>query len=95
MFRDQWKLFPPYYILASITPAICLIGVCLSGCKGGAVVPLMVIATTSMGPMFSGVFSNQNDLASNYAGNVILTTVKVSSEMPIIYLIIPNIQNND
>ena len=56
------------YILASITPAICLIGVCVAGCKGSVVVPLMVIATTSMGPMFSGVFSNHSDMASNYAG---------------------------
>ena len=57
-----------HYRLASIIPAVCLIGVCLSGCQGSVVVPLMVIATTFMGSMFSGVFSNHNDLASNYAG---------------------------
>ena len=60
------------YILASIIPAICLIGVCLAGCERSVVVPLMVIATTSMGTMFSGVFSNHSDLASNYAGRLMI-----------------------
>ena len=67
--------------IASITPAVCLIGVCLSGCEGTIVVPLMVIATTSMGTMFSGVFSNQNDLASNYAG-VLMGITNMAATIP-------------
>ena len=56
-------------MLASIVPAICLIGVCVSGCDGKVIVPLMIVATTFFGSMFSGVFSNHTDLASNYAGD--------------------------
>merc|ERR1711872_875642 len=51
--------------------AICLIGVCLSGCDRKIVVPLMIIATTAFGSMFSGVFSNHTDIASNFAGTLI------------------------
>ncbi len=51
-----------------MVPAICLLGVCFAGCDRVAVVSLMIVATLFYGTMFSGVFSNHTDIASNYAG---------------------------
>jgi len=68
-------------LIASIIPAICLIGVCLSGCERKIVVPLMIIATTFFGSMFSGVFSNHTDIASNYAG-VLMGITNMSATIP-------------
>ena len=56
---------------ASLIPAACLIGVCLSGCNKVAVVAFMITATLFYGSMFAGVFSNHVDIASNYAGKQI------------------------
>ena len=52
----------------SILPAACLVGVSLAGCEKMLVILFMVIATTFYGSMYSGVFSNHTDIASNYAG---------------------------
>ena len=62
-----------FFFLASLIPAACLIGVCLSGCNKGAVVAFMIIATLFYGSMFAGVVSNHVDIASNYAGLFMLT----------------------
>jgi hypothetical protein len=51
-----------------VVPAGCLLGVCFSGCDKTAVVALMIVATMFYGAMFSGVFSNHVDIASNFAG---------------------------
>ncbi len=53
---------------ASVGPALCLIGVCLSGCDKTAAVVLMILATMFYGAMFSGLLSNHVDIASNFAG---------------------------
>ena len=57
-----------FHPTASLIPAICLIGVCLSGCEKVPVVAFMIVATLFYGSMFAGVFSNHVDIASNYAG---------------------------
>ena len=54
--------------LASVIPAFCLIGVCQSGCDKTSVVACMIVATLFYGAMFSGVFANHVDIASNFAG---------------------------
>ncbi len=66
--RSGIKKSQQYIFLASVIPAICLVGVCLSGCNSSAVVVLLVVATCFFGSMFSGVFSNHVDIASNFAG---------------------------
>jgi len=58
-------------IIASVIPAFCLVGVCLAGCDSTVVVALMIVGTTAFGTMFSGVFSNHTDIASNFAGTLI------------------------
>lgn len=54
--------------IASLIPAAMLIGVCVSQCDKTAVVVFMILATMFYGAMFSGVFSNHVDIASNFAG---------------------------
>ena len=56
-------------ISASLIPASCLIGVCLSGCDKTSVVACMIIATLFYGSMFAGVYSNHVDIGSNFAGS--------------------------
>ena len=56
--------------IASVIPGLCLVGVSLSGCDRTSVVTLMIVATTFAGAMFSGVFSNHVDIASNFAGDL-------------------------
>ena len=51
-----------------MVPALCLLCIPVSGCSRSAVVALVVVATGFYGTMFAGVFSNHNDIASNYAG---------------------------
>ena len=41
---------------ASAIPAVCLIGVCLSGCNTQAVVGLMIVVTVCYGTVFAGIF---------------------------------------
>jgi len=53
---------------ASLLPGLCLLGICLAGENQPAVITLMILAITFFGAMFSGVFSNQNDLAPNFGG---------------------------
>jgi ACS family sodium-dependent inorganic phosphate cotransporter len=67
--------------IASIVPALCLIGVCLSGCNKGAVVAFMIVATLFYGSMFAGVFSNHVDIASNYAG-VLMGITNMAATIP-------------
>ena len=66
--KERIKTIFFFSILASIIPGICLLGVCLADCNSKIVVSLMIIATCCYGSMFSGVFSNHTDIASNYAG---------------------------
>ncbi len=58
----------PLNLAASLIPAACLIGVTQSGCNDKAVVVLLIVGTCFYGSMFSGVFSNHVDIASNFAG---------------------------
>jgi ACS family sodium-dependent inorganic phosphate cotransporter len=67
--------------IASLIPAVCLIGVCLSGCDKVPVVAFMIIATCFYGSMFAGVFSNHVDIASNYAG-VLMGITNMAATIP-------------
>ena len=53
---------------ASVLPALCLAGVCLAQRDRAAVVGLVAAAALFYGAMFSGVFANHVDVASNFAG---------------------------
>jgi len=55
-------------ISASVVPAACLLAVTFVECDHAAVVAAMCIGVTAMGGMFSGIFSNNVDIAPNYAG---------------------------
>ena len=66
-----------FLISASIIPGICLVGVCLSGCNSSIVVGLMIVATCFYGSMFAGVFSNHTDIASNYAGKILISDFQI------------------
>ena len=67
--------------IASLIPASCLIGVCFAGCNSTIVVILMIIATMFYGTMFTGVFSNHTDIASNYAG-LLMGITNMSATIP-------------
>jgi ACS family sodium-dependent inorganic phosphate cotransporter len=56
------------FISASVVPAACILGVTYAECNHTAVIAAMFIAVTAMGGMFSGVYSNNLDIAPNYAG---------------------------
>jgi len=60
--------------VASVIPSICLLGICLAGKNVPVVVTLMVLGVMFYGSMFSGVFSNQSDLAPNFAGTLMAIT---------------------
>ena len=68
--------------IASLIPGICLIGVCFSKCDSLPVVIFMIIATCFYGSMFAGVFSNHTDIASNYAGTIIIIFLYCKSRKP-------------
>ncbi|KAK3911807.1 Sialin [Frankliniella fusca] len=61
-------------LLASLIPAICLVGVSFVGCNRPLVVMLMSVAVMSVGGMFSGFISNHIDIAPNYAGTLMAIT---------------------
>ena len=67
--RHKHKLLRKLISAASLIPACCLIGVCLSGCDKNSAVACMIIAAVVYGSMYSGVYSNHVDLAPNYAGH--------------------------
>jgi len=55
-------------ISASVVPAACLLAVTFVECDDTAVVTAMFIGVTAMAGMFSGVLSNNTDIAPHYAG---------------------------
>ena len=61
-------------LVASVIPAISLLAICFVGENVLAVVILTIIAVMFYGSMFSGVFSNQSDLAPNFAGTLMAVT---------------------
>ncbi|KAE8741674.1 hypothetical protein FOCC_FOCC012795 [Frankliniella occidentalis] len=61
-------------VIASIVPALCLIGVSFVGCDRPFVVVLMSVAVMSVGGMFSGFLSNHIDIAPNFAGTLMAIT---------------------
>jgi len=61
-------------LVASVIPAISLLAICFVGEDVLAVVILTIIAVMFYGSMFSGVFSNQSDLAPNFAGTLMAVT---------------------
>jgi ACS family sodium-dependent inorganic phosphate cotransporter len=67
--------------IASVIPACCLIGVSLSGCDKSAVVACMIVATLFYGSMFTGVFANHVDIASNFAG-VLMGITNMAATIP-------------
>ena len=60
--------------MASLIPALCLLSICLAGKNVVVVVVLTILAVMFYGSMFSGVFSNQSDLAPNFAGTLMAVT---------------------
>ena len=61
-------------LVASLVPALCLLAICLVGKNVVVVVILTILAVMFYGSMFSGVFSNQSDLAPNFAGTLMAVT---------------------
>eukprot|EP00092_Neocalanus_flemingeri_P031916 GFUD01034672.1.p1 GENE.GFUD01034672.1~~GFUD01034672.1.p1 ORF type:complete len:490 (+),score=95.67 GFUD01034672.1:74-1543(+) len=61
-------------LIASLVPATCLLAICLVGKNVLVVVILTILAVMFYGSMFSGVFSNQSDLAPNFAGTLMAVT---------------------
>ena len=61
-------------LISSVVPALSLLAICLVGKNVLAVVILTIIAVMFYGSMFSGVFSNQSDLAPNFAGTLMAVT---------------------
>lgn len=61
-------------LVASLIPAVCLLSICLAGKNVVVVVVLTILAVMFYGSMFSGVFSNQSDLAPNFAGTLMAVT---------------------
>ena len=61
-------------LVASLIPATCLLVICLVGKNVLIVVILTILAVMFYGSMFSGVFSNQSDLAPNFAGTLMAVT---------------------
>jgi ACS family sodium-dependent inorganic phosphate cotransporter len=51
-----------------------LLAICLVGKNVEVVVVLTILAVMFYGSMFSGVFSNQSDLAPNFAGTLMAVT---------------------
>lgn len=67
---------------ASLVPAVCLLAMNLLGNKSQTgSVALMIIAITFYGAMFSGVFSNQNDLAPNFGG-ILMGITNMAATIP-------------
>lgn len=67
---------------ASLVPAVCLLAMNLLGTASQTgSVALMIIAITFYGAMFSGVFSNQNDLAPNFGG-ILMGITNMSATIP-------------
>jgi len=60
--------------VASVIPALCLIVIILVGKNIPVVVTMIVLGVMFYGSMFSGVFSNQSDLAPNFAGTLMALT---------------------
>jgi ACS family sodium-dependent inorganic phosphate cotransporter len=61
-------------LVASVIPALCLLAICLVGKNVLVVVVLTILAVMFYGSMFSGVLSNQSDLAPNFAGTLMAVT---------------------
>merc|ERR1719431_2407771 len=64
---------------ASVLPALCLMGIIFAGDQVVVVVILTILAVMFYGSMFSGVFSNQADLAPNFAGTLMAVTNMVAT----------------
>lgn len=56
--------------VASLLPALCFIGVSLSGCDRNLAVGLMTLGAMFMAGMFSGFYSNHIDIAPNFTGTI-------------------------
>ncbi|KAK3872158.1 hypothetical protein Pcinc_022759 [Petrolisthes cinctipes] len=56
--------------LASIPPAVCLIGVTYVGCNTDLAVALLTLGTMFVGGMYSGFLSNHIDIAPPFAGTL-------------------------
>lgn len=52
-------------------PAVCLFGICFTGCNGNATVVLLTLAVMFQGAMLSGTIANPLDIAPNYAGTIL------------------------
>lgn len=64
---------------ASLLPALCLLGIIFAGDQVAVVVVLTTLAVMFYASMFSGVFSNQADLAPNFAGTLMAVTNMVAT----------------
>jgi len=60
--------------VASLVPALSLFGIIMAGNNIPVVVTLAIVGVGIYGSMFSGVFSNQADLAPNFAGTLMAVT---------------------
>ncbi|XP_066979522.1 sialin-like isoform X4 [Macrobrachium rosenbergii] len=56
--------------LASVPPAVCLIGVTYVGCNTDLAVVLLTLGTMFVGAMYSGFLSNHIDIAPPFAGTL-------------------------
>ncbi|KAK2726930.1 hypothetical protein QYM36_007693 [Artemia franciscana] len=60
--------------IASVLPAICLLGVAFAGCSRIAAVTLMVLAVMFISGMYIGFLTNHVDIAPNFSGTLIALT---------------------
>ncbi len=52
-------------------PALCLVGICFTGCQETLTIALLTLAITMQGALYSGFFTNPLDIAPNYSGTIL------------------------
>ena len=66
-------------LICSVGPSICLTSITSIGDNISGIVILTIMAVMFYGSMFSGVFSNHNDLAPNFAGTLMAVTNMIAT----------------
>lgn len=68
----EFQLYSKYFfcILAHSGPAICLLGICFTGCKQELTIALLTLGVTLQGALYTGFFVNPLDIAPNFAGEI-------------------------
>ncbi|XP_033150796.1 sialin-like isoform X2 [Drosophila busckii] len=80
--------------IASLVPALCLVGLLFIGCHSYVAVIIVFLAVMCMGAMFSGFVSNQIDISPNYAVTLVALTNTVATLPAIIVPILAGFLTN-